>query len=384
MTAPPLADAGIVQFGTSRFLLGHVAAFVHASREAGHTRDRILVVQTSPREAGKQKARNLHAHRDYPLVIRGRRDGHDIDTRETITSIAGCLIADEQWPELERHFIEHARFVVSNTGDSGYCIADGNSLVDIPQSFPAKLTKLLHARYAAGRDGLTVLPCELISRNGEQMKSLVLELASRDYADADFNDWLATRCLWANTLVDRIVSAALEPVGAVAEPYALWAIEDQQGLELPCRHPDVRRVESLAPYEMRKLHILNLAHTYLVHCWQRDTRSSIRFVRETIADPTLTTALNQVLEAEVLPTLTGHLELKTLEDYRDETLERFANPYLDHELRDIAQNHALKCQRRLQPVVELAHQQGIATPLLDDALPSSQSTTISGNCNPND
>jgi len=377
VTATTLADAGIVQFGTSRFLLGHVAAFVHASREAGYTRDRVLVVQTSPREAGKQKARDLDTHRHYPLVIRGRRDGRDIDTRETVTSVAGCLIADEQWAALQRHFVEHARFVVSNTGDSGYQIDDDSALTDVPQSFPAKLTKLLHARYKAGRDGLTVLPCELVSRNGEQLKTLVLDLAHRDYTDTDFNDWLATRCLWANTLVDRIVSAALEPVGAVAEPYALWAIEDQPGLELPCRHPDVQCVTSLAPYEMRKLHILNLAHTYLVHRWQREPHSGIRFVREAMEAPEWAADLRRVLDDEVLPTLAEHLERAELEAYRDATLERFTNPYLDHALQDIAQHHAMKCQRRLQPVVESARRRGIATPRLDDAISSAQSTTHS-------
>ncbi|RXE48194.1 mannitol dehydrogenase [Chromohalobacter israelensis] len=377
MTAPTLAEAGIVQFGTSRFLLGHVAAFVHASREAGHTRDGILVVQTSPREAGKQKARDLDMHRQYPLAIRGRRDGRDIDTRETVTSIAGCWIADEQWDALERHIVEHARFVVSNTGDSGYRVDDDSALAAVPQSFPGKLAKLLHARYRAGREGLTVLPCELVSRNGEQLLTLVRELAQRDYADADFDTWLTTRCLWANTLVDRIVSAALEPVGAVAEPYALWAIEDQPGLELPCRHPDVQRVTSLAPYEMRKLHILNLAHTYLVHRWQHEPRSHIRFVREAMDDPAWTAELRQVLDDEVLPTLAEHLEQPSLEAYRDATLERFANPYLDHALQDIAQHHATKCQRRLRPVVESARRRGIATPRLDDAISSAQSTTHS-------
>ncbi|RAW09002.1 mannitol dehydrogenase [Halomonas elongata] len=377
MTAPLLSDAGIVQFGTSRFLLGHVAAFVHASRNNGYTRDRILVVQTSPREAGKQKARDLHAHRHYPLVIRGRHHGQDIDTCETVTSLAGCLIADEQWPELQRHFVENARFVVSNSGDSGYRIDDDSALSAIPQSFPAKLTKLLYARYTSGHDGLTMLPCELISHNGERLKTLVLKLAQRDYADTHFSDWLTTRCVWANTLVDRIVSAALEPVGAVAEPYALWTIEDQPGLKLPCQHPDVQRVESLAPYEMRKLHILNLAHSYLVHLWKSETYSHIRFVREAMATPGWVEELCQVLDSEVLPSLAKHIEPTSLEAYRDATLERFANPYLDHALQDIAQHHAMKCERRLRPVVEMARRQGIATPRLDDAISSSQSTTHS-------
>lgn len=364
-----LNNAGIVQFGTSRFLLGHVAAFVDASLAAGASEERILVVQTSPREAGKCKARALAEHDRYPLHLRGRRDGRETDTRHEIASIAGSLIADEQWPALERHFVERARFVVSNTGDSGYQMAGDSSLADVPKSFPGKLTRLLRARYMAGGDGVTLLPCELIIGNGEQLRRLVTELAARDYADDAFETWLHTRCLWANTLVDRIVSAALEPVGAVAEPYALWAIERQPGLELPCHHPDVMLVDSLAPYELRKLHILNLAHSYLVHVWRRDGLTErLRFVREAVDDPSLATELHRLLDEEVLPTLATRLDRTTLASYRDETLERFANPYLDHALSDIAQNHALKCQRRLQPVIAMARQAGLTTPRLEEAV----------------
>ena len=35
----------------------------------------------------------------------------------------------------------------------------------------------------------------------------------------------ADAVVFGNTLVDRIVSQDIEPVGAIAEPYALWAIQ---------------------------------------------------------------------------------------------------------------------------------------------------------------
>ena len=75
--------------------------------------------------------------------------------------------------------------------------------------------------------------------------------------------WLSDTVVWGNTLVDRIVSEPLEPAGAIAEPYALWAIEKQPGLKLPCSHPCVLLVDDLTPYEKLKLHILNLGHTVL-------------------------------------------------------------------------------------------------------------------------
>ncbi|WP_016914793.1 hypothetical protein [Vreelandella stevensii] len=364
-----LDQAEIVQFGTSRFLLGHVTAFVGESLAAGRSQHAILVVQTSSRPEGKAKARALAEHRHYPLQVRGLRDGVAVDTQRKVESIAGCLIAEEHWLTLEQHFVETARWVVSNTGDSGYHVADDTSLAELPKSFPGKLAKLLYARYQAGRDGLTLLPCELISGNGQVLKETVMKLAQLDHADSDFEAWLDERCLWIDTLVDRIVSAAIEPVGAVAEPYALWAIQDKPGLVLPCQHPDVQVVESLSPYELRKLHILNLAHSYLVDQWHHlGLVSRVSFVREAMQEPVLREGLLRLLDEEVLPVLERELPALDLQAYRDDTLERFSNPYLDHRLADIAQNHQQKVQRRLQPVSEMARRHGLVTSRLEAAI----------------
>ncbi|NRB57701.1 MAG: mannitol dehydrogenase [Salinicola sp.] len=364
-------DAGIVQFGTGRFLLAHVDTLVSESLANGDSDERILVVQSSTREEGKRKARLLAERRRYPVRIRGRRDGEAIDREQTVDSVAGCLIAAEQWDALERHVIEHARIIVSNTADNGYEVGDDSSLATVPASFPGKLTHLLRARFEAGNDGLTILPCELIEHNASRLQSLVTAMARRDgvgtHDSEAFLEWLDNRCVWADTLVDRIVSEPLEPLGAIAEPYALWAIARQPGMAIPCTHSDVEIVDDLGPQAMCKLHILNLAHTYLVDRWQREGRP-VEFVREAMEHSALVDPLHAVLEDEVLPTLATELPMARLQRYLAVTLERFANPFLDHRLADIAQNHAAKRQRRLQPVVDKARLQGRATPRLDDAL----------------
>lgn len=369
MSAPSLERAGIVQFGTGRFLLGHVAALVDESLAAGRSRDAILVVQTSDREEGKAKARALAAERHYPLHVRGRWAGRDLDVHRRVESVAGCLIADEAWETLEHHIVHRARYLVSNTGDRGYRVGDGSCLDRVPAGFPAKLTRLLHARYRAGGDGLALLPCELVGDNAQVLKRAVLGLACRDFRDADFSAWLEERCLWADTLVDRIVSAALEPVGAVAEPYALWAIRAHPGFVPPCLHPAVRVVEDLRPFALRKLHILNLAHTLMVQLWRSGGWTEhIVFVRQAMAEPRLRDTLLGVLEGEVLPALERELPGEPLETYLATTLERFANPFLDHRLSDIEQNHREKVQRRLRPVIDMAQRHGLATPGLCRAI----------------
>lgn len=365
----PLSQASIVQFGTSRFLLGHVAAFASGALAEGDSREAVLVVQTSARPEGKAKAVALAQQDSYPLHIKGLRHGVPIEEHHFISSIAGCLVAQEEWEALERHFIQTARWVVSNTGDSGYEVAGDTSLAAVPASFPGKLTKLLYARFKAERPGLTLLPCELIGSNGQVLKEIVSKLAHQDYQDAHFSAWLDVECCWVNTLVDRIVSAPLEPVGAVAEPYALWAVQQTPRLIMPFEHPAIEVVNSLQPYELRKLHILNLAHTYLVDQWRQcELTGSVTYVRDAMREPPLRNALSEVMEQEVLPVLALELPDMDLKAYWQSTLERFDNPFLDHRLKDIAQYHSDKLSRRIQPVVGMAKKYAIPTPRLSEAL----------------
>jgi tagaturonate reductase len=69
---------------------------------------------------------------------------------------------------------------------------------------------------------------------------------------------------FADTLVDRIVT---EPVGAIAEPYALWAIRRANFVLFT--HPAIVMTDDLEPFERLKLYILNLGHTVLAEEWLR-------------------------------------------------------------------------------------------------------------------
>ena len=59
---------------------------------------------------------------------------------------------------------------------------------------------------------MTLLPCELVQRNGDRLREVLLDLAEAACAPAELRDWLSQQCVFANTLVDRIVSEPIEPV----------------------------------------------------------------------------------------------------------------------------------------------------------------------------
>ena len=176
--------------------------------------------------------------------------------------------------------------------------------------------------------------------------------------------------MWVNSLVDRIVSEPLEPLGAVAEPYALWAIEDQPGLELPCRHPAIVVAADLKPYERLKLFILNLGHTYLAEIWAREGGAPGLTVREAMAEPRMRAKLDALYAEEVLPVFAAIGMGDEAAAYLTTVIERFSNPFLNHRLSEIFTNHKAKKQRRFGGLIDLARESGapIDLPRLQAAL----------------
>jgi tagaturonate reductase len=361
--------ARIIQFGTSRFLQAHVDLFVHEAREQGQQVGPVTVVQVSGSADRAGRVSAFGAPGGYPVIIRGMQAGAPVERRVDVTSVDRGLSAAGDWDTLAALFADEADYVVSNTGDTGYEIAEsdhGAALLagSVPASFPGKLTALLHRRWKAGGRPLTVLPCELINRNGQMLKEAVLGLAAGADAPDAFLSWLRDGVIWADTLVDRIVSAPLEPVGAVAEPYAIWVIERRPGLVPPCSHPCIVLADDLQPFERLKLHILNLGHTVLADIWQREARPSGETVREILADPAIRARVDALYANEVLPGFAARGMAAEADAYVRATMDRFLNPFLDHRIADIAQNHAAKVARRIGAFLEWSGRAG-ASPVLD-------------------
>ena len=361
----PLNQA-ILQFGTSRFLQAHVDLFVSEALERGEAIGGITVVQTTDSADSAERVAAL-AHGDgYPVRIRGVKAGAVVDETLTGRAIRQAAQTRSDWARVREAFTHHAQVIISNTGDRGYQLdaRDDVSVVSnltyAPHSFPAKLLVLLHARWQARPDApLSLFPCELIEKNGEVLRDLVAELATQWGLPVQFVTYVTAHCVWANSLVDRIVSQALKPAGAVAEPYALWAIERQARLQLPCSHPSIVVTDDLEHYERLKLFLLNLGHTFLAERWLRDGRAADLTVYEAMNEPALRAELEALWVDEVVPVFAALGKRDDALAYTVEVRDRFLNPFLAHRIADIAQNHAQKKQRRLAPVLALAQSLGL-------------------------
>lgn len=346
----------ILQFGTSRFLQAHVDLFVSEALRQGAAVGPITVVQSSgdPRRAARLAA--LSAAEGFEVQVRGVDRGQLIETRTRVTSVARTLSLPADLERVRDIAVNEARIILSNTADAGFRPREADRLATFDQamSYPAKLTWLLFQRFRENAATIQVMPTELVPQNGDVLRDLVFGIS--DLYPETFRKWLETEVTWVNSLVDRIVSEPLEPAGAVAEPYALWAIEDQPGLLVPCSHPDVRSVPGLEPYETLKLFILNLGHTYLVSRWLADESRRHKYVRDMLADPAAAADLDDLYAREVVPGFAAHGRKEEAEAYVATTLDRFRNPFLDHKLADIAQNHPEKIERRIGAFLAWARQ----------------------------
>lgn len=362
----------VLQFGTGMLLRAVSAAAVDAANRAGVFNGRIVVVQSTRNGA----AQAINAQDGlFTLAEHGIELGEPIRRTRLIGSLSRALVADTEWNAVRAVIARsELRVVVSNVTEAGFRLDEREPRFDAgrataPRSFPAKLTDLLFTRFTRLPDGptLLVIPTELVAGNGPILAAMVDGLA-RDAPAADaFRAWIAARVHFCSSLVDRITTGAPSPAAAaeyttrlgyhdalftVTEPHSLWAIEGEPEMireVFPVDAPSggtVILAPDIAPYRDRKLRMLNGAHTALA---PHALRLQVRTVREAVEHPTLSPLLMRLLLREIVPVTPG--PIGGSEAYARSVIERFANPYLDHDWRVIATNQTAKLRERVVPTL---------------------------------
>lgn len=375
------AKITVLQIGEGNFLRGFFDWMLHECRKQGLYEGSIAVTQ--PRPGGKPKIDAL-AGQDglYTLVIRGLENGESVERTEVISVFGSVFDPYSEW-ESYLALAENAdlRVVVSNTTEAGLVYRPEELVEGQPiQSFPGKLAQLLYRRFTHFNGdperGLICLPCELLERNGDELRSCILRYSEDwGYSEA-FKDWVVNHNRFLNSLVDRIVTGYpddaqaeawfsewgySDPMLTTAEPYHLWAIEAEPEFEevLPLRKAglNVHFVKDLKPFQLRKVRILNGAHTLMTPL---GLLYDIEQVREAMEHSVLGPLVRNTVEAEIIPSLSiAEAELKA---YAGDVYERFLNPFIRHRLADIAMNSLSKFKVRLLPSVLHYAEGGEAVP----------------------
>ena len=346
----------VIQFGEGGFLRGFADWMLQALNEKTDFCGSVVVVQPI-----KDGMCDLLTSQNcvYTHLIRGV-EGVE---KSVIDVISRCVKPYDNYDEyLKLAENPDFRFIISNTTEAGICYDEDDSLDSAPaKTFPAKLTQLLYKRYTLGLDGFIILPCELIDRNGDNLKKAVLKYAARWTLGSDFTAWINNKNYFCNTLVDRINTGY--PKGEdidldyndnmlnTSEFFHLWVIEADCDIEaeLPFSKAGLNVIvtkDKLEMYRTRKVRILNGAHTSLVAYALLEGFDTVKSCME---DRVMRAHAEKCVFEEIIPTL--DLPRDELEAYANSVLERFSNPYIKHYWSAIVLNSVSKFKVRVLPSI---------------------------------
>ena len=357
------APEKVMQFGEGNFLRAFVDDFFDIANEKAGFNGKVVLVQ--PIAQGLTDLINKQEGL-YTLYLRGSEKGIKVDDKRVISAVSRCINPYGEWDKvLELARSADLEIIVSNTTEAGI-VHDSESTFDQvpPTSFPAKLTRVLYERFAAGQKGIVMLSCELIDNNGRELLKCVNQYIDDWKLSDDFRKWVNTENIFCSTLVDRIVPGRIrdqkevealaaangyeDPLTDVGEVFGIWVIEGPDGLEdrLPFKKAGVPVivVPDVTPYKKRKVRILNGAHTGFV---LGSYLAGYDIVRDCMHDETILGYMNKMLYDEVIPTLP--LDKKDLEEFATAVQDRFNNPFVNHELMSISLNSTSKWRARNMP-----------------------------------
>lgn len=346
----------VIQFGEGNFLRGFFDYFLDVMNKKGLYDGKAVIVQ--PRAGGKVEGL-VNQDCKYNLYLRGIENGEIKNEHTLVESVSRCVDPYKNFEDyLSLADNPDFRFVVSNTTEAGIAFDDSCGFNDKPcKSFPGKLTQLLYRRYKNGLNGFVFLPCELIDGNGDELKKCILQYADLWNLEPEFIGWINSENVFANTLVDRIVTGYpddetknLYPDDKylnTAEIFHLWVIEGNFESELPLKKAGFNVVwtDDAKPYKKIKVRILNGAHTSLV---AGALLSGIETVGDAMADGTASSFLDKCMNEEILPTIGENDESRA---FANSVFDRFRNPFIRHKWRSIALNSVSKFSVRVLPTI---------------------------------
>ncbi len=358
----------IIQFGEGNFLRAFVDWIISNMNEKTDFNSSVVVVQ--PIEKGMVDALNAQDCL-YHVNLQGLNNGEVVNSFRMIDVISRAMnpyshfndfIALAEQPDM--------RFVISNTTEAGINFDPSCKLDDAPaSSYPGKLTQLLYHRFKHFNGdvskGLIIFPCELIFLNGHKLKETIYQYIDLWNLGQEFKKWFETACGVYATLVDRIVPGfprkEIDNIKAQldyddnlvvqGEAFHLWVIEAPESVadEFPANKAglNVLFVPSEEPYHERKVTLLNGPHTVLSPV---AFLSGVNIVRDACQHEVIGKYIHRVMFDELMETL--NLPKDELVKFAEAVLERFNNPFVDHQVTSIMLNSFPKYATRDLPGVK--------------------------------
>jgi D-arabinitol 4-dehydrogenase len=342
----------ILHLGLGSFHRAHMAVYLHAYQQLGHTDWTLAAGNTRPDMLPTIAALSAQQGR-YTLETvtpRGERSYLEVSSLAQIIPWAPGLTG-----LITKGADPQTRIVSFTVTEAGYFL-DANDLLDLQvqdiqndisaarmggaggaqgATIYGALFAILKARQLAKAGKLTLLNCDNLRHNGERARAGLLQFIDA-VGDIGLRQWVRDNTTSPNAMVDRItprpspevqdrVKAATgrqDGAALMAESFIQWVIEDNFANGRPAWETvGVEMVASVQAHEEAKIRLLNASHSCIA--WAGTLRG-YQFIHEGTLDPTIQQMAYDYATHDAIPALTPNpIDLPA---YRDVVLQRFANP----------------------------------------------------------
>jgi mannitol 2-dehydrogenase len=314
----------------------------------------------------------------YALVERSLEG----DTARIIGSIVNFLFAPDDPQKVIEQMASPATRIVSLTiTEGGYYIDAATGELDAqhpdiqydlahphePSCSFGYLLEALDRRRIRGLAPFTLMSCDNIQSNGQVAKKMLMAFA--ELRDPVLRNWMAEKCLFPNSMVDRITPATTDehrtlvkekfklddgwPV--MTESFKQWVIEDHFLQGRPAwESVGAQMTTDVLPYEKMKLRLLNASHQALCYIGML---LGYQLVHETMQDRDIQKLVEKMMDEEVTPIL-SEVPGVDLTDYKKTLIERFANPAIRDQLSRIGIYGSSGIPKFVLPSIEEQLQRG--------------------------
>ena len=291
---------------------------------------------------------------DGLFTVAIREPGEDMSLQ-----VVGALTSVETGPDaaLDALTAPATKLVTLTITEKGYEATANLPASDVPTSVPVLVALSLAQRRQAGVAPPVFASLDNLLDNGSMLRARVLEAAER--IDPSLAPWIARDVLFPSSVVDRMVPAPTERdleevadrLGLIdraavsAERHRSWIIRSVDGLA-SLADVGVELVQDVAPFERRKLWLLNGPHSATAY-------GGLLAGHETIAgavtDPVIAAFVRRLVDDTLeVAELPAGLQAVA---FAGEALRRFANPALGHTCAQVGADGSSKLPQRLLPVV---------------------------------
>jgi fructuronate reductase len=349
----------IAHLGFGAFARAHIAVYADELLRRG-TPARIRGVSLRSRRAQDQLE-----PQDGLFTVAVR----DPATAPTL-QVVGALASMETGPAaaLAALTAPSTKLVTLTITENGYSGTDeGMASGALPSSAPALIALSLGRRRQAGLPAPVFAPLDNLLDNGTVLRARVLDEAER--MDGALAAWIARDVCFPSSVVDRMVPA---PTGTVleeiaeelglsdeaavaAERHRSWIIRSVEEL-IPLADVGVELVDDVAPFERRKLWLLNGPHSAVAYGGLLAGHATIAGA---VKDPLIARFAQDIVE-ETLEVAPFPSALQPAA-FAAEALRRFANPALGHTCAQVGADGSGKLPQRLLPVVAAREARSLET-----------------------